>query len=466
MSALMAIGILLILVSSCDKNDDSELEPLQNIPSWMHGEYLSQDSVLHFIIGGDSINTLCGLKYFKSSVKVTTSTDELYQFITSNGCTHTFTKDGENIKYNMKVPGDPGAEAQVGGIASFIIKGVLKIVKITINSVYGKNAPGLATSDSRLYVLIKYSGSNYSVSSTEFLADGSVSEVASDWITAEDAVGPDGSGISYSDHGYLHLVKGGVDEVRSYYTSDIDQGVSGNSHLATGVAIDPCDPDTYGDYTYLIDGGSQKKIYIGKFYPDQNKHKIDKMRIMDNGGCGYIKGLCLSPDGKMIFVTHTIQDCNLSNENKFAISSYSIDATSDDGAMDFTKHNEMTKSHSYECWPMACDCDGSLLYVLIMDYDGGYNYYVAVYQMDLSDTDIGWIKLSDYLQPDSDFEPSDLVARGDYLYISNGKKDGNDGLKVLELQMQDAAVRQQVGAQGLNKLREARLNGLEWTLTK
>lgn len=465
--ACIAVCLILIVITSCKKdNDDNEVIPIVNIPSWMHGEYISQDSVHHFMIESDSINTIGGLKYLTASAQVLERSDVKFQFISGNGCTHTFMKDGGNIKYNVKLPGEPGPITQVGSTASIIAKGVLKIIKIIVNNAYAKNAPGVAVSDSRLYVLIKYSGSEYSVSSTEFLPDGSVSDVAADWATAEDAVGSEGSGISYSNRGYIHLVKGGLAEVRSYYASDIDQGVSGDSHLSTGVATYPSDPDTYGDYTYLLDGGSQKKIYIGKFYPDHNKDKVDKVRIFDNGGSLYVKGLCLSSDGKMLFITHSVETSSQNYAKAFGLSCYKIDATNDEGAKSFSKIHESTKSHNYECWPMACDCDGTFLYVLMKDYNGDYKYYVAIYQMDLSDTDFDWIPLADYLQPGSDFEPSDLVVRGDYIYISNGKKDGDDGLKVLQLQMQDETVRKEVGAHGLNRLREARLNGLEWSLEK
>ena len=169
----------------------------------------------------------------------------------------------------------------------------------------------------------------------------------------------------------------------------------------------------------------------------------------------------------MLFATHTLDgDISHPHDNGFGLKSYQIDATNDKGAKNLVQLHSATKSHSKECWPLACDSDGSLLYVLVKDYDAAYRYFVAMYQMNLSDTDMDWIDLQDYLQADSDFIPSDIVVRGDYLYISNGKKDGTDGLKVLEIELQPKEVRNQIGAFGLNELREARSNGLNWKIMK
>jgi len=465
-AAIIAICLIVMIIVSCKKDSDDNNVTIAKVPVWLQGEFISQDSVLHLKIKDDSIHTISGLEYMAHCQTILEKNGNTFQFMTMNGCTHTFTKEGLNIKYNLKIPGNPGPVQEGGEIIDFVIDGIVHIIKTIVNSVYGKNSPGLATSEDRLYVLVRYSGSNYSVSSTSFMPDGSVSDWESNWTTAEDALGSEGSGISYSNKGYIHLVKSELAEVKSYYSTDIDQGKTDNSHLASSIATWPSDPDTYGDYTYLIDGGSQKKIYIGKFYPDKNKEKVDMVRIFDSGNSIYAKGLCLADDGKLIFVTHTVENNNQNDVKSFGITCYQIDATSDNGAKNFTILYEATKSHDYPCWPMACDCDNSLLYVLVKDCNVNYNYFVAIYQMDLSDTDADWIALSDYLEANSDFEPSDLVVRDNYIYISNGTKDGTDGLKVLQLHIQPETVRNQAGAEGLNHLRDAKMDGIVWSMKR
>ncbi len=462
-----AISVLamVLLTNACDNEDDTEYKPVTGaIPEWLHGSYSSMNDAIGLNIYSDSIVTKQGLRYFHADCLVKEETENTFSFISGNGCINTFTREGDLIRYNLRLPGEPG-EKIVGGVASKIVKAVAKkLIKIIIDALYAKKTPAIVASDDRLYVLTKYSGTKFSVSSAAFLPDGGIPEDSTLWTTAQDVVGPECNGMSYSSNGLIHLSKEGLAEVRTYWSEDIDQGKVGENHLSTGVGTYPFDPSSWGDYTYTFSGSGGKKIYIGKFYADHNKDKVDKVRILDNGGASTGCGLTLSPDGTSLFVSSTPQEAT--GLKTYELTAYNIDPTNDKGAKSLSQTHHRSITNNIESWPMTMACDGKLLYMLMKTYDGSYKYHIVLFQMNLTDTDYGWINLADYLDADSDFTPSDIAVKGNYLYVANGTPDGDDGQKFLEIQLADEQERTKAGANGLNVLRDAKISGIEWILEK
>lgn len=316
-----------------------------------------------------------------------------------------------------------------------------------------------------MYVLTKLSNSHYDAVSIKLRSDGTLPLDPDDddiinadsTIFAADAIGSEGSDIVFqenngtgsNDGDFIHIIKKSLDEVRSYYSANIDQGATNGvtTNLATGVGINPRQGEAANDYLYM--NSNDRMVYIGKFFPNQNKDKIDKVKIKgEDKDCDELHGLCIDPNTKgLLFVSCSDKD------DKYWIESYTIDPTSNKGAKNLTYNHstEKTLVRNYQ----QLICDGSIVYA-VSTMNG---HTLDAFTLDLEPIEMeNHYAMQDVLD-ELDlvyFKSSDLALTQNTLYVSNGDEDNSDDRKIIAIDLVDYAERAKL-TENLSEQRSVKL---------
>ncbi len=436
---------------SCDKDDDNETEDPGSFSTELYGTYASEDG--NFVLElGDTAFIVNGINYYHHIENRILDEKKLFKFTTYNGVQHQFSSDDAgNIEYRFVTPFGTNAKSSTESksLAKLILKTVAKkIIKYGISSARCRDTRGLDIGNNKLYVLAKLSNGHYDAISIKLREDGSlpldpddpdITQIDST-IFAADAVGSEGSdlvfqennGTTSSDGDFVHLLKKSLAEVRSYYATNIDQGATNGvtTQLATAVGANPRQGAAANEYLYM--NSNDKMVYIGKFYPNQGKDKIDKIKIKHND-CSELHGLCIEPNDKQILYV----SCS-DKDGYYWIESYAINPTSDKGAKNFSyiSKTEKTKVRNYQ----QLICDGSIVYAL-SNHQG--------HTLDVFDLQLNAIEIEDkYVMQEIldemelvDFKSSDMALTKNSLYVSNGDENSDEERRVVMLDLVDYAER-------------------------